>query len=170
MKELHPELQKRIEDKIEDYKKVTAFAKKLPVFAREIIDGEYTGGKYCQLRSQYKHVNFSWAIKWNFTRPLNYPEDEPCKIGLVSVYINCFNFFHEDMYSFALAELNKSRENIDSYFYDSSNSTFYFTPEQTEAGLDAIVEWYDKTRDKTEAQLKETKRKRLEAELKALDR
>jgi len=170
MKELHPELQKQIEAKIEDYKKVTAFAKKLPVFAEEIINGAYTGDRYCQLKSHYKHVNFNWGIKWFCTRPLNYPEDEPCKSGLVSVYINCFNLFHEDMHTFALAELNKSRENIDSYFYDSSNSTFYFTPEQTEAGLDAIVEWHDKTRDETEAQIKETRRKRLEAELKALDR
>jgi hypothetical protein len=61
-------------------------------------------------------------------------------------------------------------KNIKYYFYDISNSTLYFKPEEVEGGLDAIVEWYTKTKSETDSKLKEIKRNKLEAELRALDR
>lgn len=169
MTTLHPKLQIKLEVKIEEYQKVTEFAEKLPLFANDIIAREYTGEEFVELAHTYKDMRFNWGINWYCDRPTNYPEYQPCEIGLVSVYINCCSLFHEDMYAFAHTELEKTIGKIKCYFYDDLNSTFYFKADEVEAGLDAIVEWYNATKVATEIQLKEIKRKKLEAELKALD-
>jgi hypothetical protein len=111
---------------------------------------------------------FNWGINWGVNRPTNYPEDQPCEIGLVNVYINCMSLFHDNLYSFAHSELDKTVGKIKCYFYDDLNSTFYFKPDEVEAGLDAIVEWYNSTKAQADLQLKEIKRKELERQLKEL--
>jgi hypothetical protein len=170
MKEIHPELQERIKIKLEAYQKVTAFAQKLPLFEKQIIQDEQTGDTFFKVASGYKGVYFSWGINWHCGRPPNYPENEPCELGLIGVYLNRFDLFDEDMYEFASKELKDKCKNIKYYFYDISNSTLYFKPEEVEGGLDAIVEWYTKTKSETDSKLKEIKRNKLEAELRALDR
>ena len=169
MTNLHPQLQKRLEAKIEEYQKVTTFAEKLPLFADQIISSEHTGESYCELAMYYNGVRFNWGINWTVRRPTNYPEDQPCEIGLVNVYINCISLFHDDMYTFAYNELDKTVGKINCYFYDDLNSTFYFKPDEIEAGLDAIVQWYNSVKTQSDVYLKEIKRKELERQLKALE-
>lgn len=168
MQKLHPTLQNRLEETRKRYKQVTLFAEKLPVFAEQIISSEYTGDEYCSLARYYKGMYFNWDINWRVHRPANYPENQPCEIGLVDVYINCMSLFHDDVHAFAHSELDKTVGKIKCYFYDDLNSTFYFTPDEVEAGLDAIVEWYNSTKAQVEIVLKEIKRKELERQLKEL--
>ncbi len=165
---LHPALQTRLKETKERYEQVTLFAEKLPMFADQIISSEHTGDSYCSLARHYKGMYFNWDINWGAHRPTNYPEDQPCEIGLVNVYINCMSLFHDDLYSFARSELDKVVGKIKYYFYDDLNSTFYFKPDEVEAGLDAIVEWYNSTKAYADAQLKEIKRKELKRQLKEL--
>lgn len=165
---LHPTLQNRLKATKERYQKVTEFAELLPMFADQIISSEYDGDGYCSLARNYKGMYFNWDINWSVHRPTNYPENQPCEIGLVNVYINCMSLFHDDVYAFARSELDKTVGKIKCYFYDDLNNTFYFTPDEVEAGLDAIVEWYNSTKAQVESLLKELKRKELERQLKEL--
>jgi hypothetical protein len=170
MKDIHPNLVKKLEKFKTEYQQVTAFAKLLPLFANRIIDSEFTGDRHCRLGSHYKQINFSWHIDWYVNRPTNFPEDEQFHEGLVNVYINCLTLFHEDIYHLAQKELWEAMKDIPCYYTDVLNSTFYFKPDEIEAGLEALNNWYIKVKDSTQDYLKEQKRKQLQAQLQELDK
>jgi len=169
MKDIHPNLVKKLEKFKAEYQQATAFAKLLPLFAERIIECEFTGDRHCRLASNYKQLYFPWDINWCVHRPTNFPEDEQFHEGLVNVYINCFTLFHEDIYHVAQKELWDAMKDIPCYYTDVLNSTFYFKPDEIEVGLEALNNWYIKVKDSTQEYLKEQKRKQLQAQLQELD-
>jgi hypothetical protein len=168
MKEIHPTLLKKLAETKDKYEKVTAFAEMLPLFAKEIVYQELTGQGFAQLAQIYKQTPFSWGVNWYTNRPTNFPEDQPCDLGVVQVYINCCSLFHKDLYSFASKELHEAMKDIPCYFADHLNSTYYFKPNEVEVGLEALNAWYLKVKETGQQQLNEQKRKRLLKELEQL--
>jgi hypothetical protein len=73
--------------------------------------------------------------------------------------------FGDDVYSETNASVDKLAKEIDCYYYDYLNSSFYFLPEQLEAGLDKINDWYVTTKGSIESILKQKKIEKLQAEL-----
>jgi hypothetical protein len=170
MKDIHPKLKLKLDTSKKEYQKVTEFAKVLPLFADKIIDCEFTGDRHCRLGSHYKEIHFSWNINWTVDRPTNFAEDEQFHEGLVNVYINCLTLFHEDIYHLAQKELWEAMKDVPCYYTDVLNSTFYFKPDEIEAGLEALNSWYVKVKNSTQDYLKEQKRKQLQAQLQELDK
>lgn len=170
MKEIHPKLKLKLETSKKEYQKVTAFAKLLPLFSDYIVACEFTGDRYCKLTDRYKSIGFPWGINWYVNRPTNFSEDEKYHEGLVNAYINCMSLFHEDIYHLAQKELWEAMKDVPCYYTDVLNSTFYFKPDEIEAGLEALNNWYIKVKDSTQDYLKEQKRKQLQAQLQELDK
>lgn len=170
MKDIHPKLVEKLKRDKAIYQKVTAFAELLPLFSQHIVAYEFTGERYCNLTDRYKQLGFAWGINWSVNRPTNFPEDEKFHEGLVNVYINCLTLFHEDIYHLAQKELWEAMKDIPCYYTDVLNSTFYFKPDEIEAGLEALNTWYIKVKDSTQEYLKEQKRKQLQAQLQELDK
>jgi hypothetical protein len=166
---LHPVLQERLQKKEEHYKRVTAFAEKLPLFANDIIELTEDGEMFFKLASHYKGVYFAWGINWYVNKPSNFPDERVYEPGVVNVYLNGHSLFGETLSDFAHQELGKVVTGIKCYFYDNLNSTFYFKPDEVEEGLDKIAEWYHNVKSESAVYLKELKRKELQDQLKALE-
>lgn len=60
--EIHPDLLVKLKKTEEKYKKVTAFAAKLPLFSQHILSDELTGESYSRLTSYYKTLNLHWVL------------------------------------------------------------------------------------------------------------
>lgn len=162
---IHPKLALKLSNDKEKYKKVTAFAKLLPMYEDVIIGNEYTGECFCKLSNHYDKICFDWGINWYVNTPTNYKKEITDKIGFVSVYINCIVLFGESMYSFAQQELSKTIPNIKVHFYDVYNTTFYFLPSEVEEGLFKLNEWFISVKSKQDEYLKQKKIKKLEEQL-----
>ncbi|ASJ79228.1 hypothetical protein P26059A_0076 [Curvibacter phage P26059A] len=161
--EIHPDLLVELKKTEEKYKKVTAFADKLPLFSKNIVRDELTGESYSRLTSWYKTLNLQWGVNWEVNVELT-NRDTPLKkdeIGLVAVYINCYSMFPDDCYATAYRTLHSA--DIKSFYVDWMNSTFYFKPSQVEAGLEVLHDWYLKIT----SQIKEIQQAKRKAELQA---
>jgi hypothetical protein len=73
--------------------------------------------------------------------------------------------FGDAVYEETNASINKLATEIECYYYDDLNSSVYFLPDQLEAGLDKINDWYVETKGSIEGILKQKKIARLQAEL-----
>ena len=159
--EIHPDLLIELKNTEEKYKKVTAFAAKLPLFSKNIIRDELTGESYSRLTSWWKTLNLQWGVNWDVNVDLT-NRGTPLKkdeIGLVSVYINCYCLFPEECYDTASAALHNA--NIEAFYIDWMNSTFYFKPSEVEAGMEALHDWYLKMT----SQIKDIQQAKRRAEL-----
>ena len=165
---IHPTLQTRLQTTRLKYEKVTAFAELLPLFADDIIAKESTGDVYQQLTNRYKDMYFAWDISWWVNRPTNFPDSRAYESGVVCVYVNNYSMFNDALYGFSNERLYSAMKDVPCYFYDGLNSTWYFKPDELEFGLETLNNWYLSTKDEAAEYLKETKRKKLEAELAAL--
>jgi hypothetical protein len=162
---IHPELQADLANKVKEYKECTEFAELIPLFGERILRGKVEGNEYCQLADRYKETYFAWGINWQTTKAVNHPKELPMLQGLVNIYINCLYMFGEDVYSETNASVDKLAKEIDCYYYDYLNSSFYFLPDQLEYGLDKINDWYVTTKGSIESILKQKKIEKLQAEL-----
>lgn len=171
MSTLHPILQQEIENIRLDFEKITAFANKLKVFENQIIGCRVNGESYCTFTHYHKNVYFPWGINWQTNIPINFESDrghtnfEPS----VSVYINCLSMFGEKAYTYARKSLTELENKISCYYYDSLNTTFYFSPEEAEEKLDLIVEWCTNVQKEVTAILAEARRAELLKELEKLE-
>lgn len=159
--EIHPDLLVELKKTEERYKKVTAFAAKLPLFSKNILRDELTGESYARLTSWYKSLNLQWGANWDVNAELT-NRGTPLKkdeIGLVSVYINCYSMFPDECYAVAQDTLHSA--DIKAFYVDWMNSTFYFKPSEVEAGLEALHDWYLKMT----SQIKEIQQAKRRAEL-----
>lgn len=161
--EIHPELLIKLKNTEEKYKKVTAFAAKLPLFSQHILRDELTGESYSRLTSWYKTLNLQWGVNWDVNVDLTNRGTplQKDQIGLISVYINCYCLFPEECYDAAYAALHNA--NIEAFYIDWMNSTFYFKPSEVEAGLEALHDWYLKMT----SQIKDIQQAKRKAELQA---
>jgi hypothetical protein len=161
---IHPELQTTLVNKAKEYKNCTDFAALIPLFSKQILMGKVEGNKYCQLDYTYKETYFAWGINWQTNKAVNHPKELPMPRGLINIYINCMNMFGDAVYKETNASINKLATEVECY-YDDLNSSFYFLPEQLEAGLDKINDWYVMTKGSIEGILKQKKIEKLQAEL-----
>lgn len=165
---IHPELQKKLLYSVKEYKDCTEFAALIPLFAKQIIESEATGEEYFRLADRYKQTYFAWGINWQTDKGVNHPESLPMPRGLINIYINCISMFGDDVYCETNKTINELGEVIDCYYYDALNSSFYLLPEQIEAGLELINDWYVKTKGSIDGILKQKKIAKLQAELAGL--
>jgi hypothetical protein len=132
-----------------------------------IIEQEYTG-RFCQLSNSYGKLPCNWGINWFTGIPINYPKKNHTELGFVSIYVNCFSLFNDNLHDFVYQELHKVIPSISVHFYDVMNSTFYFLPDEAEEGLKKLEQWYVETKGKCDAYLKEKRKIELQKELEKL--
>jgi hypothetical protein len=166
--DIHPKLQKKLVHLVKEYKDCTEFAALIPLFAKQIIESEVTGERYLQLSDRYKQTYFAWGINWQTNKGPNHPKELSMPRGLINIYINCINMFGDEVYDQTNASINELAKVIDFYYYDDSNSSFYFLPEQIETGLELINDWYVRTKGSIDGILKQKKIEKLQAELAGL--
>jgi hypothetical protein len=162
---IHPELQAELVNIAKKYKNCTEFAALIPLFSKRILRDKVEGIEYVQLADRYKETYFAWGINWQTTKGCNHPKELPMPRGLINIYINCMNMFGDAVYEETNDSINKLAIEVDCYYYDALNSSFYFLPEQLEAGLDKINDWYVTTKGSIEGILKQKKIEKLQAEL-----
>jgi hypothetical protein len=169
MRDIHPTLFTKLQELTTDYENITAFAKLLPLFADKIITGEFTSTQHFELTQKYKQLPLKWGARWTLYMPTNFPEKEEFHKGLISIYINCMSLFDNSVYNLAQTMLWEETKNIKCYYIDPMNTTFYFKPDEIEAGLESLNSWYVSVQDKSEEYLKQQKRKKLLEQLQELD-
>jgi hypothetical protein len=162
---IHPTLQANLANIAKEYKNCTDFAARIPLFGESILSNKVEGNVYCRLADRYKETYFAWGINWHTTTGCNHPKELPMPRGLINIYINCVNMFGDAVYEETNTSINKLATEVDCYYYDDLNSSFYFLPEQLEAGLDKINDWYVTTKGSIEGILKQKKITTLQAEL-----
>ena len=167
---IHPQLEQKLNETRAKYKKVTAFSKLLPMFAKTIIFDELTGEDFSQLAYRHKKLYLAWGINWYTNTPTNYPTKNHSEVGFVCVYINCISLFGDDLYTFAHEQLFELLPNIQVHFYDNLNSTFYFLPSEVEVGLDKLNEWYENMLLQCDAYTKKKRKAELERQLEELSK
>lgn len=166
---IHPTLKKKLDEKKKKYMKVSAFAELLPMFANRIIDNEYTGEYYNKFQDYYGKLPLAWGVNWYTNTPTNYPTETHKEVGFVNVYINTYSLFGSELSNYASLELSEAIREIRCHFFDYLNTTFYFLPDEAEAGLKRLEQWYVETKSKTDAELRRQRKAALERELESLN-
>lgn len=123
------------------------FAKKLPIFAEVIRKNKLNGTEeWAKYGSKYKDICLAWDINRGFYATSN-RRTITNYTGVYSGYL--FNIY---VNSYALFDLHnnfnlyESLKNVDIFFADTMNSTFYITDENIEPFLEALNIWYLKAR------------------------
>ena len=124
-----------------------AWAEKLPIFAEVIMKEKLTGKEdYCSYGEKYKNIWLRWGINRGFysqRRTITNCAPGSYEGFFFKIYVNCYSLFSinsadED---FGLYE---SLKNVDIFFIDHSNSTFYITDGNIENFLETLNDWYVK--------------------------
>ena len=133
------------------------FAKKFPVFAKQILENKYTGNEdWINFGSTYKKIYFKWDIRRGLYKTgtpgnvSNYRGKSYTKF-LFCLYVNTYSLF-DHHYSF---DLDRVAEKIDLFHYDNFNSTFYATDEQVIPLLDKLSNWYVKAQKENKVLLQQ---------------
>jgi len=173
---MHELLQKHVDSVLVAYKQRDALITKLPQYASTIAghyvsDVPFNGN----LANYYKDMQLRWGIDYceyfgeTGRVPTQYHGIGSAEsVGLCSVYLNSLSLFKDECYSYAEQELGKVVDDVECFHYDYMNSTFYFLPEQLDAGLQKIYTWYNSVKSKTDSILKEKQIKELEKQLQSL--
>jgi hypothetical protein len=127
--------------------KAESFAEKLPVFSSMILEHKYTeDAVWLDFGKKYKDIYLGWGIKRglfssNTARRISNMRDDH-NGHYFSIYINSVSLFdvHEN---FGLYE---SVSDLDVFFTDRLNSTFYVTDENITPLLERLSDWYVKAR------------------------
>jgi hypothetical protein len=140
---LIPEYEKKLKEFKEKLIKAQQFAEKLPCFSDFIIKNIITESPYNQFGFQYKKLIFNWQptrseYQSKTSSNITNKEGEYGPIMLTKIYINTISLFG---YSTTV----KAPSNIECYFFDSINSTYYATDKELEYVLDSLVEWHKKS-------------------------
>lgn len=144
-----------------------AFAEKLPIFAKQILERKLTEkDSRIVFGNNYKNLHLAWGINRSFCEPDNRPINYKGKWDggfLFNVYVNSFSLFDESD-DFGLWEFTK---HLDVFHRDYSNSTFYVTDENIEPLLETLNEWvaqaFEKLKIKRATARLEKARKEIEA-------
>jgi hypothetical protein len=153
--------------------KAEVFADKLPMFSSMILEHKYTADAvWLDFGKRYKDIYLGWGIK----RGLYTSGTNRCVTNLrddhngyyFSIYINSISLF-DVHHNFGLYE---AVSDLDVFFIDRLNSTFYVTDENIGQLLDCLSSWYVKARVELkkyniQKEVEETEKKleRLKAEL-----
>lgn len=166
---MHPRLQLKLASYEQKLQEVDAFAKRLPLFAEQIIANELSPDCYQSFAHRYKNLPLSWGVNWYVNRPTNLPDEVQDHPSTVNVYINCMSLFHDDVYHMVRTELEERMQTIACYWYDDLNSTWYFLPEQAEHGLNVLSSWYNDMKTQESKMINDLKIKALKKQLEELE-
>lgn len=135
---------KEIEDKMIASER---FAEKLPVFAEIIRKHKFNGTEeWAKYGSKYKDIYLAWDINRGFYATSN-RRTITNYTGVYSGYL--FNIYVNSYALFGLHNnfgLYEALKDVDIFFADTMNSTFYITDENIESFLEALNTWYLKAR------------------------
>lgn len=154
------ELRKRMEG-------AETFATTLPHFEGTIISNKYDGTEdYIRFGEKYDGMPFPWGISRGRYRDgtgrmlLNYGESSNYDEYLFSLYINTLVLYdsHNEY------GLEKIADDVDVFYYDNLNSTFYATDDQIMPLLDSLSEWYQKAKAAAQGGRESNRRAELLAE------
>lgn len=162
-------MRKEYQDELEQLRsrmeKAEQFARKLPVLAEKILSHKFTGEEdWINFGEYYKKIPLQWGITRglfsnNSNRTItNYPKNKDYSRQLFWIYINSISLF--DVHN--LFDLHDYLKDVDIFFNDGMNTTFYITDENIEAFLEALNTWYCDAMEK----LKLHRLQKQEAELK----
>ena len=122
------------------------FAEKFPAFSEKILLNKFDSNFTGEISKKYKTLRFGWGIKrWFYTEKgniTNYRGDFAPQY-LWNIYINQYALFGD---TYADAGLYEIKNEIDLFFFDALNTTFYATDEQLMPLLDALAAWYEKAK------------------------
>jgi len=152
-------------------KKAEAFAKRLPLFSKTILDEKLSGEEsYMSFGDTYKNMYIALHIQrglyeHNSLRNVTNYDNGHYKEYLFCIYINTFNIYnsHEEH------GLGEVKDKVDLFFYDKLNTTFYVNDDNIEKLLDALCLWRDKALKKRKIDLKADKITDLKKQLKELE-
>ncbi len=141
------------------------FANALPLFANTILKekANYTDD-FLNFGNRYKSLYLAWGIKRFKFSPesdreiLNLIQPIKKTIYLFNIYVNCYNLFGDDVY-YTQARNNLDELEVNVFFYDNLNSTFYATDKQIENLLEKLNDWYI---EHSELIKKESNKKKIE--------
>lgn len=161
-------LDERLLKKLEDYKKklyeVEQFAKKIPVFADQIIDRELTDDSENDFGSTYKDIYLAWGIKrWKYYNVERGCLPEPLNGSYFEIYVNICSLFG-DYFNLGVEEAVKPYY----AYYDKVNSTFYIEDKDIENALEALNKWYLEAKPKAVELKKEIEIAKLEKKINEL--
>lgn len=147
-------MRKEYEDELETLRikmqKAEKFAEALPIFAERILEYKFTGDEdWLDFGNCYKKIPLGWGIKRGYYRNgssrylLNYPKDAEYNLPLFNIYVNSYSLFdcNENF------NLYESFKDVEIFFIDYMNSTFYITDENIFPFLEALNAWYNVAKD-----------------------
>lgn len=144
------------------------FAEKFPAFEKQIIEGKMTKETTGKISSEYKGLYYPWGInRWLYTKKENITNyrDEFEPQYLWNIYINQISIFGEDYTDTGIHDI---KNNLDLFFYDVLNTTFYATDDQIIPLLDALAVWYEAAKPINDEHRKDKKKRELMAQLEKL--
>ena len=151
------------------------FAEIFPEFKDKILKYKLPKDFTGKISDSYKGLYYSWGINRYFYKEkgniTNY-QGELKPQYLWNIYINQLSVFNQDNFcgnSFHSPEIHEVCKDVDVFFYDISNTTFYATDSQIIGLLDALASWYDKAHAEYTDFIKDKKRKELTEQLDKLE-
>lgn len=126
--------------------KAEAFSVHIPVFSNEILERKISGeSQWIKFGNLYNGLYLDWGInrgryRSDTDRSIPNYEGEDYNLNLFCVYINTLSIYNSHTkYGLELIE-----DNVDLFYFDAANTTFYVTDENIKALLDALCVWKDK--------------------------
>lgn len=167
MKQLLPEYKKELADLKTKMLEAQEFAEKFPVWQDMILSRKLTRSFTGKITDKHKEIRLDWGVnRWFYRERENITNYkgvlEPQYLW--NIYINQINLFGNPYQDTCLCDIPK---NVDLFFFDSLNNTFYATDDQIIPLLDALSEWYVGARAVNDEARKEAKKADL---LKQLER
>lgn len=124
--------------------KAEAYAKKIPIFQEQIINRKLTGEEdNASFGNSYKNIYLSWGISRLFYSPgkRSITNSHKSHEGyLFNIYVNSYSLFNVNENFNLYCRL----ENINVFFKDTLNSTFYIEDKYIHDFLEALNDWYIK--------------------------
>lgn len=168
MKITNKEYKKELKSLEERMIQAEQFAKKLPIFAKVILDRKLTGTEeYERYADEIKYPYAFNGVNRGF-----FSSDTPRNLTnygkkhaefLFSVGINNSSNFGQQIDNFGFTEM---AEKQDVFFYDKWNTHFYATDEQITTLLENLGKWYEQAKEKNRKFIVLQKKKAAEEKLK----
>ena len=142
---MREEYKKELKDLKTKMEKAEKFAEKVPLFVERILEYKFSGEESNQeYLSRYKQIYFHWSLYRTFyttqsegCKPTNY-KGKDFSHHLFHVYINTLTLYNVNE-EFGLYDALKE---IDIFYTDHLNTTFYIDDENIEPFLEALNIWY----------------------------
>jgi hypothetical protein len=165
---LRPEYKQELIDLENKMIEAQKFAEKFPAFADRILEYKWTKEFTGEIYDRYKGLYFGWGIKRWFYHEMgnitNYRGDfEPQYLW--DIYINQMSIFGDDYTDTGVYDIHRD---VDVFFFDRLNTTFYATDDQLMPLLDALADWYEKAKVVNDQHRKEEKKRKLLEQLEKL--